>query len=330
MLEKMMVRVLVFLGFVFGCPLADGAWQAVELKRTGTHIDVMVAGQPFTTFYFDPKVAKPYFQPLRSARGTVVTRGFPVENTVPPEHLHDRSLEPHQRPMYFGHGNVDAVDFWGEAVFSKWSDDAAFGRTVFRKLEEMRSGADSGSLRADFDLVDPKERVIGEETQAYTFRGDEQSRTIDCEFIIHATRRAPVVMGDTKEGTFAIRVVEALNSPPGHMVNSNGAEGEKAIWGKRADWVDYYGKVAEEELGIAIFDSPKSFRHPTTWHARGYGLFAVNPFGIREFTHDTNQDGSWTIPQGESLAFRYRVLIHHGNFQDANVAGAYQRYAAEQ
>jgi len=137
-------------------------------------------------------------------------------------------------------------------------------------------------------------------------------------------------MGDTKEGTFALRLTQALNVPPGHVVNSNRSVGEKEVWGKRANWVDYYGKVDGEEVGVAIFDSPKSFRHPTWWHARGYGLFAANPFGIREFTGDPAKDGSWTIKQGKSLTLRYGVFIHHGNDKQAHVAEAYQRYAAEQ
>src|SRR5581483_12090651 len=73
--------------------------DAVELAVHETSVDVRVGGQPFTTFFFDPAVAKPYFHPLRSARGTVVTRGFPVVDTIPGE---DRD-EPHQRQMYFGH-----------------------------------------------------------------------------------------------------------------------------------------------------------------------------------------------------------------------------------
>jgi hypothetical protein len=99
---------------------------------------------------------------------------------------------------------------------------------------------------------------IADETQTYRFRGDEQSRIIDCEFAIHAAH-GPITIGDTKEGTFAIRVVKALDSPPGQMVNANGASGEKAIWGKRAQWVDCYGRVAGEDVGLAIFDHPPSF-----------------------------------------------------------------------
>lgn len=328
---KLVKRVFVNLGIAVLLILSSHAYAAgesVQLKQEGTHINVTIGGKPFTTFYFDPSVAKPYFMPLRSAEGTIITRGFPIGNVVPPEHQHDPNLEPHQRPMYFGHGNIDGIDFWGEAIYPKWSDDSVFGRTVLAKIEEMKSGPDSGTLRAVFHLVGPSGRVIADEVQAYIFRGDAQTRTIDCEFTILANHGAPVTMGDTKEGTFAIRVVKELYSPPGHIVNSNGGMGEKQVWGKRADWVDYYGKVGNEELGVAIFDSPRSFRHPTYWHARGYGLFAVNPFGIREFTGDPNKDGSWTIEQGKSLTLRYRVFIHHGDYIQARVAEAYQRYAS--
>ena len=328
--KAVLTAFLVFTGALLVSSVMYAAGEGVEIQREATHINVLIGGKPFTTYYFDPKVAKPYFMPLRSAEGTIITRGFPIGNTVPPAHLHDPNLEPHQRPMYFGHGNIDGIDFWGEAIFPKWSDGTVFGRTELAKVEEAKGGPDSGTIRALFHLVAPSGRIIADESQSFTFRGDSQTRIIDCEFTIIANHGADVTMGDTKEGSFAIRVVKELYSPPGHMVNSNGGVGEKQIWGKRANWVDYDGKVGNEEVGVAIFDSPKSFRHPTYWHARGYGLFAVNPFGIREFTGDPNKDGSWTIRQGKSLAFRYRVFIHHGDYQQAHVGEAYQHYAAGQ
>lgn len=299
--------------------------QPVEFNRAAGHIEVLIGGRPFTVFYFDPAIAKPFLSPLRSAQGTIVTRGYPMDPNIPGED-HD---EPHQRALYFAHGGINGYDFWGEAAFPRWSDHSAatFGRTVFRKLDEMRGGPESGVLRAEFDLVAADGQVIAAETQADTFSGDDQSRTVDCEFTIVANH-GPVKMGDTKEGTFAIRLVKALDSPPGRMVNSDGSVGEKALWGKRADWVDYDGNVAGEDLGIAVFDSPRNLRHPTYWHARHYGLLAANPFGIREFTHNRHQDGSYVIATGGSLTLRYRVFIHHGDFQQAGVADAYRRYAA--
>ncbi len=308
-------------------PPARGT-ESVQLTRYGTKVDVAIGGRPFTTYYFDPAQAKPYLQPLRSARGTVVTRGFPVGNDVPEQHQKEPSLEPHQRDLYFAHGNINGVNFWAEEAFSRFygQEELPFGRTVFRALEDVSSGQDSGSLRAAFTLEGPGPTPIGSETQEFRFAGDRDTRTIDCVFTLRADQ-GPLTMHDTKEGTFAIRVAPELNSPPGRMVNSRGGEGEPAIWGKPAEWVNYDGTIGAESLGIAIFDNPANFRHPTTWHARGYGLFSVNPFGLRAFTNDPGKDGSHTIARGNTLTLRYRVLIHAGDYKQAAVADAYRNYA---
>jgi methane monooxygenase PmoA-like len=311
------------------------AWsqtEEVRFTRRGNNIHVSIGGQPFTTYHFDPGTAKAYLQPLRNAHGVIVTRAFPVGDTIPPGQEHDPSLEPHQRPMYFGHGDIGGYDFWSEKVFAKYyspeeTAHTRWGQMVLRKIEEMRGGPRSGVIRASFDLRGD-EKVLGEETQQFIFRGDPHSRVIDCEFVIRADHGA-LKIGDTKEGTFAIRVAPELDAPKGHMVNSEGGEGEPQIWGKRANWVDYDGVIDGQSLGIAIFDSPKSFRHPTTWHARGYGLFAANPFGLKQFMHDPAQDGSDTIPAGQTVRFIYRVLIHDGNYKDAGVAEKYKEYAGQ-
>ena len=113
------------------------------------------------------------------------------------------------------------------------------------------------------------------------------------------------------------------------MVNSAGANGEKRIWGKRADWVDYYGRVGAEDVGIAVFDHPRNLRAPTYWHARAYGLLAANPFGGRQFTGDRRLNGTYAIPTGESLVLRYRVFIHDGDPSHAAVAEAYREFTAQ-
>jgi hypothetical protein len=302
------------------------ATASVELHRDQDRIDIVIGDHPFATYYVGSASAKPYLFALRSAQGTVVTRGFPMAE-IPGED-HD---EPHQRAMYFAHGDVNGYDFWGEAAFPRWSRHSAsmFGRTVFREFDEIRSGPDSGALQAEFDLVTSKGEKIAAETQAYSFRGDERVRIIDCDFTIHANHGL-LKIGDTKEGIFAIRLVKALEPPTGHMVNSHGDIGEKEIWGRPADWVDYYGNVAGESVGVAIFDHPANLRHPTYWHARQYGLLSANPFGLKEFLHDRRQDGSYVIAADRSLTLRYRVFIHHGDFREARVAEAYQQYAGRE
>ncbi|PYV17952.1 MAG: transmembrane prediction [Acidobacteria bacterium] len=329
-----MSQFYAFLLVVPFAPSAVVAQEKVELKRDGKQIQISIGEKAFGTYYFGPESPKPYLSPLRSADGIVLTRGWPMIKNIPGE-SHDH---PHHRALFFTHGDINGFDFWGEAVESKKqqtthgkvysSEELPKGRTVFVKLLASKGGPDSGTLSADLNLVDPDGKPIGSETQTYVFRGDATSRTIDCTFTTNADKGVPLKFGDTKEGTFAIRLVKALEEPNGHMLNSNGATGEKAIWGKRADWVDYSGIVEGEELGIAIFDHPSNLHHPSTWHARGYGLFAVNPFGLHDFMNDPKQDGSYTVPVGDSLTLRYRVFIHKGDAADSKVGEAYRAYAA--
>jgi hypothetical protein len=113
----------------------------------------------------------------------------------------------------------------------------------------------------------------------------------------------------------------------GKMTNAEGKSGEKEVWGKRSPWVDYAGAIDGEKLGIAIFDHPSNPRHPTYWHSRAYGLFAANIWGLHDFV-DKSQDGSMTVEPGQSIRFRYRVVIHPGLTAETDVAGMFKKYAA--
>jgi hypothetical protein len=323
----------VFFTLFIPCLFLWGADEAVKLQKQTDSVEVLIGGKAFTTFHFGKDSPKPYMSPLRSAQGTVVTRGFPMIKDIPGER-HDH---PHHRALFYAHGDINGIDFWGEGEPTKAaqtangvfysSESLPKGKTVFRKLDEMRSHGQSGTLQAEFDLVGPDGKAIGSETQEYTFSGDATMRVIDCAITLIADKDVPLKMGDTKEGTFAIRVVNGLTKPGLKMVNSEGKEGVDQIWGKRANWVDYSGDVDGESLGIAIFDNPANVKHPTYWHARDYGLFAVNPFGEHDFYNDPKRDGSVTIAKGDSLTFHYRVVIHHGDTAQAQIADAYSRYA---
>jgi len=332
LLEKTGCLLAGALVLAFSSPaLAD---EPVAFQKHADSVTVLIGGKPFTTYYFGPDSPKPYMHPLRSAQGTVVTRGFPMRTDIPGE-SHDH---PHHRGLFFAHGDINGVDFWGEApptkaqetangVYYPTSGELPTGRTLFRKLDEAKSSGQRGTLKAEFELVGPDHKAIGSETQEYTFRGDASTRVIDCTFTLTADKGVPLKIGDTKEGTFAIRVATGLTKSQVKMLNSEGKVGEEQIWGKRANWVDYSGVVDGESLGIAIFDNPANIKHPTYWHARDYGLFAVNPFGEHDFYHDPKRDGSVTIAVGQSLTLRYRVVIHHGDAAEAGVTEAYNRYA---
>jgi hypothetical protein len=155
---------------------------------------------------------------------------------------------------------------------------------------------------------------------------------------LEAPADGPLVLGDTKEGAFALRLARWMTLPHraqgrdepgvGQMVNSAGGSGA-GIWGKRAEWVDYFAPREGQVYGVAFFDAPTNPRHPTWWHVRDYGLFAANPFGRHDFEGLKAQPriGDLTVPAGQSITFRYGVYIHLGDTAYADVARKYRQFA---
>jgi len=298
-------------------PLA--AQVKITRAQSGT-IAVEIGGKPYTDFYLAQDGNKPYFYPLRTASGIIVTRHYPMENVEGETHDH-----PHHRGLFFAYGLVNGTDFWATEPDSK---DPRKGRMALDKVLQMKSGKSSGAIQVTFDGFDAAGKPLMKETRTIVFYCDPELRVIDYEVVIESGQR--LVFGDTKEGTFGIRLATDLSEDrTGRMVNAQAQETEKNVWGKRSDWVDYYGKVDGKQVGVAIMDHPSNPRHPTFWHARAYGLFAANPFGLKDFTGDKTQDGSFTLEAGQPLRFRYRVVIHPGDAASAKIAGLYQKYAAE-
>ena len=93
----------------------------------------------------------------------------------------------------------------------------------------------------------------------------------------------------------------------GLYVSSEGLKGD-AVWSTRGRWVLLGGTVESEPVTMAILDHPSNPGYPTHWHARGYGLFAANPLGDKEFGAG-NKEFNLTLEPGQSKTFMYRVLI---------------------
>jgi hypothetical protein len=177
-----------------------------------------------------------------------------------------------------------------------------------------------------FDWNDHAGKTVLVEQRVMKFHASEALRIVDFDITLTAPEK--VVFGDTKEGAFAIRLADALTekSGSGKLVNAEGKQGMAAIWGKRSAWVDYSGTLDGEQLGVAIFDHPSNPGYPEHWHARDYGLFALNPWGQHAFDPAAAELRT-TIAAGASLHFRWRVVIHEGDATSAHVAALYQEFA---
>ena len=289
----------------------------VKIEPKEDRVAVEIDGKPYSDFFLAPGGNKPYLYPLRTASGIVVTRHYPMEEGETRDH-------PWHHGMFFEHGSVNGADFWST---EPGSTDPKKGRIALKKVLEAKGGAKSGTIKAAFDSFGPGGKLFMTDTRTITIYSDPKLRIIDYEIAMEAVEK--LTFGDTKEGTFGIRLATALSEDrSGRMVNAEGQETEKNVWGKRSAWVDYYGQVDGQTVGVAIMDHPSNPRHPTYWHSRAYGLFAANPFGVRDFTADKSQDGSMTIEPGQRLTFRYRVVIHPGDARSADIAALYARYVA--
>ncbi len=179
------------------------------------------------------------------------------------------------------------------------------------------------------DWIDNTGRKVLVQKQQVTLHGDASRRYLDFTVTLTPVDRE-VTFRDTKEGMFGVRLATPLKEDIGGLIsNSTGATREKNCWGKKAEWVDYSGALTGTKVGVTIMDHPKNLRHPTTWHVRAYGLFAANPFGLKDFTGDKSQDGSYRLAPGKELTFRYRILIHPGDAAQAGLAKEYAEYVRE-
>lgn len=287
-----------------------------EVKHTDDGIEVTQAGQ-LVTRYLVKSGAKPVLWPIIGPGGRELTRGYPMREATAKE----KQDHIHQRSFWFTHGDVNGVSFWDE--------NPGHGDIVHREFLEVQGG-ETAVIVTRNDWMGKGERQC-EDVRRLVIGGDADRRWIDVDILVGAPDRE-VVFGDTKEGSFGVRVAGSMRvelKEGGKIVNAEGLT-DDAAWGKRSPWVDYSGPVDGERLGIAILNHPSSLRFPTYWHVRTYGLFAANPFGVHDFERSADQNGALKLARGESFRLRYRVLFHHGDEQEGKVAEEYARYSAMQ
>ena len=316
------VKALVEQRQVFGQMVAKAQAAAPSTKKVSIDevngkLRVEINGKLFTEYNYQD-VPRPFFYPVIGPTGVPIIRHWPMK-----EGKDEATDHKHHRSLWFTHGEVNGHDFWSEGSRS--------GKIVHEKFEKIISGQEVGIIQSRNKWVARDGKIICTDTRTHTFYNRPDGQMIDFDITIHASN-GKVVMGDTKEGSMAIRLAPTMRVEgkvgKGHIINSEGHR-DGTAWGKRAAWCDYYGPVNGDIVGVAIFDHPTNPKHPTWWHVRTYGLFAANPFGVHYFEGKPKGTGDITIPAGESLTFRYRLYFHKGNEKQAKVAEHYRRYAAE-
>jgi hypothetical protein len=295
-----------------GNPSELPASQGLSISPRGRNLRVDFDGRLLTEYRVDVG-NKPFYFPLIGPTGEPFTRAYPMATVAGEDRDH-----PHQRSCWLTHGKVNGVDFWSE------SREAGTIREIERSV--IAQGPVLARLWTKNEWLAPSGKKVCTDERTVTFYRTTSSRILDFGFVIRADS-GPVIFGETKEGMFGLRVASSMDvtrKTGGKITNSEGLTDESA-WGQAASWVDYVGPVGGKTVGIAILNHPGSFRYPTNWHVRPYGLFAANPFGGLDF-HQPER-GEYTVAAGDSVRFGYRVILHEGATAQAGLPAQFVEYS---
>lgn len=320
---------------VFGCLLAttsiaEAAEFAIKEEPNGD-IAIHIDGELFTRYVTTDKVTnKCYFWPIIGPGGVKMTRAFPMQDVEGEKQDH-----PHHRSVCFGMQNAGGFNTWHEALtFTKDGkvDEkklATSGKQKHTKVVKAEAKGNKATLVVESDNVTPDGEVYLHQVRTATFHVAENgSRIMDLDIVFTGVKDSIKIVGK-KDSGLTVRVAHSMcvdAGQGGRIVNSNGDK-DKDAWGKRVPWVDFHGPVEGKTMGVAMLNHPESFRHPTPWHARSYGLFTANPFALKEVAGE-KESGDFELAKDATFTLKHRIIFHVGNDKDAQIAEAWEAYSA--
>jgi hypothetical protein len=261
----------------------------------------------------------------------MVTRNYPFK-TVPGE----RTDHPHHTGIWLNYESVNGLDFWNNSTAIAVERRNQYGTITHQKIISKKINNKKASLTVAASWVRPDKKVLLNEKTTFNFSVQGNSFIIDRITELTATDTV-VLFKDVKDGMFAIRVARELELPSKEATNfvddkgnvttvrssdttgstgmyysSEGLKGD-SVWGSKGKWAMLTGKKDGRDITIGMIDHPSNIGYPAYWHARGYGLFAVNPLGRKVFSNG-KEELNLSLKPRQSVTFRYRVIIHSGAF----------------
>lgn len=309
-------------------------------------VDVLIDGKLFTSYVYPENIKKPVLYPLITPNGTKITRKFPLESSVG-----ERVDHPHHVGVWFNYGDVNGLDFWNNSDSIKVEKRDAYGTIKHNDIIQLKDGDEEAKLNVSMDWISPSGEVLLKETTTFIFRGKGKEYSIDRITKLTAQEK-DVSFKDNKEGVLGIRVTRELEHPSdkpvvftdakgmptgvpvlnnegvnGNYLNSEGIEGLDC-WGRRSNWVNLRSEIEGEKISLVILDHKSNVGYPTYWHARGYGLFAANPLGQKEFSKG-KEELNFKLSKGQSTSFKHRIIVASSDLGKASLDASFTNFSKE-
>jgi hypothetical protein len=299
-------------------------------EKDKKQVNILFNNKLLTAYCYYDSSRKPILFPVNTVDGITVTRSYPFRTVAG-----ERTDHPHHTGIWLNYESVNGLDFWNNSTAIAMDKRDHYGTILHQAIVNKKSNGKTASLTTTATWIRPDKKVLLNEKTLFNFSVQDNDFIIDRITTLTATDTT-VLFKDVKDGMFAIRVARELELPSKEATNfvddkgnvttvkssgsdnvtgmyysSEGLKGD-SVWSSKGKWVMLTGKKDGRDITIGIFDHPSNIGYPSYWHARGYGLFAVNPLGRKIFSNG-KEELNFSLKPGQSTTFRYRIVIHSGS-----------------
>jgi Family of unknown function (DUF6807) len=297
MKKLLLCTLIILLGALVPLSSSDAKITAVTV---GSKINVTIDGKFFTSYIFSEDEKYPFFYPVNGpVSGGSVTS---MRNAV----------YPHHSSLFFGCDLVNGGNYWQEGLER--------GRIISVNARIEKQGGDSVVITDECIWSRPGALSPVKDTRKFIITSPSESVTqIDAEIAMEMLMDVHILK--TNHSLFSVRMAADLAvTNGGTMINAEGARSEKDTFGKASPWIDYYGPRGTSVEGLAIMQHPSNPWYPSPWFTRDYGFMSPTPMYWPANGEET------FMKEGTKILLRYRVLVHAGNNEDANIAQEFEKY----
>ena len=330
-MQKLLL-IVTFLGLYFLSNAQQGGFKIKE-KKDKKQVEILYNDKLLTAYCYYDSSFKPILFPVNTVDGITVTRGYPFQIVAG-----ERTDHPHHTGIWLNYESVNGLDFWNNSTAIAPEKRNHYGTIIHQKIINKKVSGNQASLTVAAKWIRPDGKTLLNEQTLFNFSVQVNNFIIDRITTLTATDTT-VVFKDVKDGMFAIRVARELellskessnyiddkgnittvpgsgNDVTGMYYSSTGLKGD-SVWSSKGKWTMLTGKKENKDITVGIIDHPANIGYPAYWHARGYGLFSINPLGRKIFSNG-KEELNFSLAPGKSTTFRYRVVIHSGSFLTA-------------
>lgn len=268
-------------------------------------------GRELTACHYDPQDMRPFWYPIRASKDVSLTRMG---------HPHDPLTHSHHNSVWVTHNSVNGLDFWGDHAKNQ-------GRII--NVEISREGYEDTDELASMRMVnhwiseaDKSVQLI--EVRRTEIRPLDGARSwlmiIDLEYT--TPKGKTTTFGATGFGLVAVRVARSIgvHDGGGRILNSEGLVNEKVMFRLPARWVDYSGRITNEDdgfAGITLMNHPMNPHNPTAFHVRDDGWMGAC----------LSLDNPIEVTEAKKLRVRYALWVHDGVASQEQSEAQWQAFA---